>query len=97
MIELISKAHARHVIIEEVSQKGEIFVSEHILRIAFEEMTPYNQGVTIFAFTGVGNTLPPLTFDDQVKQFCQANDLTFEMIVSERQGRFRKEDYDSSA
>ncbi len=96
MIGLISKARARRVIIEDVSRMGEVFVSEHILKIAFAEMTPYNQGVTIFAFTRAGNTMPPLTFDEQVEQFCQANDLTFEMIVSERQGRFRKEDHDSS-
>lgn len=35
-----------------------------------------------------------LTFDEQVKQFCRANDLAFEMIVSERLGRFTKEVYD---
>jgi len=94
MKELISKARARHVILEDVDRFNEVFVTEHILEIAFSEITPYNQGVTIFAFTGASNTMSPLTFDDQVKQFCQANDLAFEMIVSERQGRFRKEDHD---
>lgn len=94
-MELISKARARHVIIEDVSRIEEVFVSEHILRIAFAEMTAYNQGVTIFAFARAGNTMPPLTFDEQVKQFCQVICLTFEIIVFERQRRFRKEDHDS--
>lgn len=76
------------MIIEDVSRMGEVFVSERVLEIAFPEMTPYNQGVTIFAFTKAGNTIPPLTFDEQVKQFCRANNLTFEMIMPERQGRF---------
>lgn len=89
-MELISKDRARKVILEDLNYHTEVFVTEDILAIAFPEQTPYNEAITIFAFVTQGKDSPPLTFDELIRQFCRANNLTFQMFPEKREGRFRK-------
>lgn len=87
-MEPITKEYIRKVILNDIERSGSVYVTNDILAIGFAELSAYSQGVTLFAFTIDKKPVPPLTYDEQIDQFCQTNNLTFKPF--ENRGYFEK-------